>query len=74
MGNPDARWVRTLTLATSIPMVLLAGPLVGYLLGTWIERRWLQLAPWGSGIGLVVGVIAGARQAWMLIRQLQANQ
>ena len=71
MGSADKHWAQTLALATTIPMVLLVGPLLGCWLGAWVDHRWPSLAPWGSGVGVVLGVLAGARQAWLLIRQLQ---
>ena len=72
MGRADAKWIRTLALATTIPMVLVVGPLLGYALGAWADRQWSALAPWGSGVGVAIGVTAGARQAWLLIRHIQA--
>lgn len=73
MGRDDTHMWHILGLATTIPMVLLAGPLVGYGLGWWVDRRWPALAPWGSGVGVILGLIAGGRQAWQLIRRIQAS-
>ena len=72
MGSADAKWLRTLALATTIPMVLVVGPLLGYWVGAWVDRRWPALAPWGSGVGVALGLIASGRQAWQLVRQIQA--
>ena len=72
MGRTDGNWIRTAALATTIPMVLIVGPLLGYALGAWVDRRWPALAPWGSGMGVALGLIAGGRQAWQLIRHIQA--
>lgn len=72
MGSDRSTWVRTLALATTIPMVLVVGPLLGYGFGAWIDRRWLAIAPWGSGVGVAIGITAGAREAVRLIRQIQS--
>lgn len=73
MGRDTSDWARTVALATTIPMVLLVGPVLGAWVGGWVDRRWPSLAPWGSGVGVVLGLIAGGRQAWLLIRQIQAT-
>lgn len=72
MGSADTKWFRTLALATTIPMVLVVGPLLGYWLGAWADGLWPALAPWGSGVGTALGLIASGRQAWQLIRQIQS--
>ena len=72
MGRDTSIWLKTMTLATTIPMVLVVGPLLGYWLGAWSDRRWPALAPWGSGVGVALGLAAGARQAWQLIREIQS--
>ena len=72
MGNDDTSWARTIALATTIPMVLVAGPLAGCWCGAWVDRRFQAIAPWGTGAGVVLGLIAGGRQAWFLVRQIQA--
>jgi F0F1-type ATP synthase assembly protein I len=55
-------------LLTAIPFVLLTGPVLGYYLGSAVDRRWAY-APWGMGIGIVLGLIASARVTAQFIRQ-----
>jgi F0F1-type ATP synthase assembly protein I len=55
-------------LLTAIPFVLLVGPALGYYLGTALDRRW-PVAPWGVGVGIVLGFLASARVTIQLIRQ-----
>lgn len=57
-------------LLTAIPFVLLVGPALGYYLGTAADHRWTR-APWGMGVGIVLGLIASARVTIQLIRQSQ---
>lgn len=55
-------------LLTAIPFVLLAGPVLGYYLGTAIDQRWAY-APWGTAGGIVLGLLASGRVTIQLIRQ-----
>gem|GEM_PF-5267131 len=73
MRETDRRWIRTVAWATTIPMVLVVGPLLGYGVGAWVDQRWPPTAPWGSGVGVAIGLFAGARQAWLLVRRIQAT-
>ena len=62
------RNVRQAGLLTTIPVVLLVGPALGYYVGTWADRRWSS-GPWGMGVGIVVGLLASARVTVDLIQQ-----
>jgi F0F1-type ATP synthase assembly protein I len=73
MGDANTQWSRQALLATTIPMVLVVGPLLGYVIGAWAEGRWPQLVPWGVGIGTIVGLLAGVRQTYHIIRQIQSE-
>ena len=73
MGRNDSGWMKTAALATTIPMALLVGPLLGYWVGAWIDHHRPAIAPWGSGVGVAIGLAAGARQAWALVRQIQSD-
>ena len=51
---------------TIIPMMMVAGPLVGYLLGKGIENMFGG-EPWPGVIGLLVGLVAAFRQIFLLL-------
>ncbi|MBI4343350.1 MAG: AtpZ/AtpI family protein [Candidatus Omnitrophica bacterium] len=53
---------------TTIPIVLLVGPSLGYYLGSALDHRW-PFAPWGMGGGIVLGLLASARVTAQLIQQ-----
>ena len=65
-----SRLVQQVGLLTAIPFVLLAGPALGYSLGTQLDHRWSH-APWGIAVGIVMGLAASARVTMQLIRQAQ---
>lgn len=58
-----ARDIGSLTL---IPMIMLAGPIVGYGVG-WLMEKQLGGAPWTGVIGLLMGVIASFRQVIIIL-------
>ena len=61
-------WLAQAGLLTAIPFVLLVGPVLGYYLGTALDRRW-PWDPWGVVLGIVLGFVASARVTMQFIRQ-----
>ena len=61
-------WLQQVGLLTAIPFVLLVGPVLGYYLGTALDRWWAW-APWGMGLGIVLGFLASGRVTAQYIRQ-----
>lgn len=55
-----------------IPTVLAAGPIVGFLIGTWIDQSW-STEPWGKTVMSVLGFIAGTKQVLELIKRASKN-
>lgn len=53
---------------TIIPMMMVAGPLVGYLLGKGIENLFGG-EPWPQVVGLLVGMVAAFRQIFLLLAE-----
>lgn len=66
--SSDSRGMREVGIYTTIPMMLLAGPAVGYWLGLQAEKHWGH-APWFAVGGAVFGLAAAIRQIIKLIRQ-----
>ncbi len=59
---------------TLIPMMMLAGPAVGYILGMLAENQWGG-APWTSVGGLLFGLVAAFRQIFLLLaRKAEADK
>lgn len=62
------RWLRPIGLLTAIPFVLLFGPLIGYFIGDWLDKRF-GTEPWLMTIFIVLGFVAAGREVWGLIRR-----
>lgn len=71
--NDAARQWRQASLALTLPMMMLAGPLVGYFLAVGLIH-WLDIGPVWAGrikiIGVILGVMAGIRETVSVIRKL----
>lgn len=71
LGRPDnrerGRRMRDIGTYTAIPMMLVAGPVVGYLLGRWAAGRWGH-ETLATTLGAVLGFAAAVRQIWLLLR------
>lgn len=77
MKNGDEnkyRFVRQLGLLTTIPVVLLSGPVIGFLLGDYLDKRF-STSPWLMVFFVIIGFIASIRQTILIIiRAGQNNQ
>lgn len=74
--KPAAQATGTLTqlsLALSIPTLLVSGPLVGFGLG-WLMRRWFGWPEWVSYLMVLVGLVAGIRETIKVIRRLTPRE
>jgi len=61
--------VRQVGIVTTIPMILAAGPLVGYGIGWWLDGRF-GWDPWGK-VGLsLLGFVASFKQVVSIIKTL----
>lgn len=62
------RAIRQVGLLVAIPGILLASPLIGFFIGSYLDS-WLQTAPWLMLVFLILGFAAGVRQTILLIRE-----
>jgi ATP synthase protein I len=61
--------VKQIGILTSIPIILVLGPLVGYFVGDWVDRRF-QWYPWATIVFLVLGFVAAGREIVRLLKQV----
>ena len=68
MSSSFGKLTRQIGGVTTIPMVLAAGPLVGYGIGYWLDSR-LGTDPWGKVILSLLGLVASFKQVVEIIRR-----
>ena len=61
--------LRQVGAVTTIPMILAAGPLVGYWMGGWADQHF-GTDPWGKVIVLLLGFGASLKQVVTIIQRL----
>lgn len=73
-GNEkDYRYIRQVGLLTTIPVMLLSGPLIGFLIGNYIDKRF-GTAPWFMVLFVCVGFVASIRQTIAIIKKASNNK
>ena len=70
-GNKNAFFaqVKQLGVLTTIPIILLVGPIIGFVLGGWLDRK-AQSYPWFTIIFITLGFIASGREVFRLLKQV----
>ena len=58
---------RQVSLLAAIPMLLLLGPLIGWWVGQYLDRRW-DTEPWLMVVLIFLGFVASGRETWKLIK------
>lgn len=68
VGRHRGRSVRAIGSYTLIPMMLLVGPALGWLVGHWLEGR-VGGAPWLGVGGIVFGLAAAVQQIVQMLKK-----
>ena len=71
-NNLKLLWM--LGLAITLPMILVGGPLAGYLIGEFVLVRQSKLPASTTPILMVLGLVGSGFQAFKLIERLKQNQ
>jgi ATP synthase protein I len=71
--NEDRYWMmRQIGLLTMVPMLLAASPIIGLLIGNYIDKKF-GTGPVFTIIFLIIGFVAGARQVANVVRKAQKD-
>ena len=65
--TPYFSQVKQLAVLTTIPIILLVGPLVGYFAGAWLDRKF-QIYPWCTIVFIGLGFLASGREVVRLLK------
>ena len=65
-------YIRKVGLLTTIPAVLLAGPVIGYYIGDYLDKKF-GTSPWLMMILMGLGFAASVRQTILLIKSAGEN-
>ena len=61
--------VKQIGTLTAVPIILLVGPLAGYFVGDWVDRKF-HIHPWGILLFLLLGFTAAVREITRLLKQI----
>ncbi len=73
LGITDKNYLNALSRAGSIGLHMVSGIAVGALMGYGLDH-WLDTKPWGTGIFLIFGIIAGFKNVYLDTKRLVASQ
>jgi F0F1-type ATP synthase assembly protein I len=65
--------LRTGGMLLAIPTLLIVSPLVGFFVGSLLDR-WLKTPPWFGILGLVLGFAAAGRETYLIYRRYQQDE
>ena len=60
--------VKQLGILTTIPIILLTGPAVGFWAGGWIDKKW-NIYPWCTAILTLMGFMASGKEVARLLKE-----
>ncbi|KPK00887.1 MAG: hypothetical protein AMK71_07600 [Nitrospira bacterium SG8_35_4] len=66
-GKSD--FVRYLGVASTVGINMVATTFVGFAIGHWVVDRSLNIAPWGTVVFTLLGIVAGFRYLFKLARK-----
>lgn len=61
-------WTRQIGLFVTIPFVLAVSPIIGWLIGSWLDKK-LDTAPYLMYLFLFIGFVAGFRELYRIIKE-----
>ena len=70
---PDYLQLKQLAVLTTVPIILLVGPVVGYFTGAWLDRKF-QIYPWLTVVFVTLGFLASGREVVRLLKMVSKEQ
>jgi ATP synthase protein I len=63
---------RQLALTGVLPVMMAVGPLIGFLIGKWLDG-WLNTAPWLMVLFIGFGFVASGKEVYNIVRKLNKD-
>lgn len=60
--------MRVMGIYVTLPFVLAVPPIVGWLIGTWLDK-WLKTNPYLMYLFIILGFVAGIREFYRIIKK-----
>jgi len=67
------RQIRQVGILTTIPFILLLGPLIGFFIGQWVDQKF-GISPVAMIFFIVLGFAGSARETARMIRDVMRDQ
>jgi len=65
-------WMRQASLLAVIPIIMVAAPLVGYFIGSLLDR-WLGTEPWLVVVFIILGFVASGKEIYNILRRVNKD-
>ena len=72
----DSEWflrARQIGTVSTFPFLLAGGPLIGYVLGDWVDRRF-GFGPYGKAVLMLLGFFGALNETFRMIRELRESE
>ncbi len=66
--NKDYSYIRVAALYTTIPIILAVGPIIGYFIGNFLDKK-LHTSPYLMILFIVFGFVASGREVYNLVKR-----
>ena len=73
MPENQRKWMRGAGLASSIGLVLVIATVIGYVIGSWLDRKF-HTAPWLMFVFTLMGIIAGFIQIFRIANDISKEE
>ncbi len=70
--DKSRRDLRQIGLYAAIPGILLAAPLIGYVIGWWLDGK-LNTEPYLSALGIFLGIAAAGVEIFQLVKKASST-
>lgn len=73
MREDQRKWIRNAGQASSIGFVLVISTIIGYAIGTWLDKK-LGTAPWLMFVFSLLGIVAGFVEVFRIANQISRDE